>query len=113
MHVFGDTAYVARGWSGLQLLDVSDPAEPAGIGFIDTPGQALGVRATEDYVFVADSRAGFQVIRLSGPVTNVNVLSTQTLTATLPAGLSPGLYHLVVRNPDGGRAVAHNIYRVE
>ena len=37
------TAYVALGFGGLYIFDVSDPAEPAFLGRLDTPGEANGV----------------------------------------------------------------------
>ena len=38
--VVGTTAYVADGDSGLQVIDVSNPASPQIIGSVDTPGYA-------------------------------------------------------------------------
>ena len=41
--VAGTHAYVADGPSGLQVVDISNPASPAIVGSVDTPGRAIGV----------------------------------------------------------------------
>jgi len=44
--------YVADGSSGLQVIDVSDPASPAINGTVATPGDASGVVAAGSYAYV-------------------------------------------------------------
>ena len=56
--VDGDYAYVADDLSGLQVIDVSDPAVPQIVGSVDTPGEALGVDIVGNCVYVADGFAG-------------------------------------------------------
>ena len=47
--VVGTTAYVADDESGLQVIDVSNPANPQIIGSVDTPGYASGVNGRWHY----------------------------------------------------------------
>ncbi len=65
--VSGDHAFVADGASGLQVIDISDPASPALLGTYDTPSFAHGVTVSGDYAFVADGTLGLQVIDISNP----------------------------------------------
>jgi hypothetical protein len=70
--VSGHYAYVAAGWQGgwqggLQVIDVSDPANPQQVGSYDTSGEALGVAVSGDYAYVAGYNAGLQVIDVSDP----------------------------------------------
>jgi hypothetical protein len=52
--VSGHYAYVADWDAGLQVIDVSDPANPRRVGGYDTPGYALGVAVSGNYAYVAD-----------------------------------------------------------
>jgi hypothetical protein len=53
--VSGDYAYVADKRYGLQVVDISDPANPVIIGAVDTLGSAFGVAVAGDYDCVANS----------------------------------------------------------
>ena len=63
--------------SGLQVIDISDPANPAIIGNYDTPGDAFSVTVAGDCAFVSDYTAGLQLIDISDP-TNPSLLSNCT-----------------------------------
>ncbi len=65
--VVGDLAFVADGNSGLRVLDISTPATPSEIGFVDTPGSAYGVAVDGDHAYVADNNEGLRVIDVSVP----------------------------------------------
>jgi hypothetical protein len=65
--VSGDRAFVADYSSGLQVIDISDPASPTLIGTYNTPGSALGVTVSGYRAFVADGAYGLQVIDISDP----------------------------------------------
>jgi hypothetical protein len=60
---------VADGYAGgLQVIDVSDPANPQRVGGYDTSGEAQGVAVSGHYAYVADGYAGgLQVIDVSDP----------------------------------------------
>ncbi len=59
----GSCAFVADYESGLQVIDVSNPAAPHIIGSCDTPGYAEGVAVDGGCAFVADRYSGLQIIR--------------------------------------------------
>jgi hypothetical protein len=67
--VSGNYAYVANGWgwSGLQIIDINDPANPTFEGSYDTLGDAAwGITVSENYAcMVSDS--GLQIIDISDP----------------------------------------------
>jgi len=65
--VQGSYAYIAAGSSGLQILDISDPASPIYLGSVDTPGIASGVALLGDRVFIAAGTSGLQIIDISDP----------------------------------------------
>jgi len=62
----GNTAFIADGDSGLQVIDVSNPAAPTIIGSLDTPGRAQDIALSGNTAFIADGFAGgLQVIDVS------------------------------------------------
>ncbi len=56
--VSGNYAYVADEDAGLQVIDVSNPANPQRVGGYDTSGYANGVAVSGNYAYVADVRCG-------------------------------------------------------
>ncbi len=65
--ISGDYAFVADNYSGLHVIDISDPSVPDSVGSYDTPGSAYGVAISGDYAFVADDSSGLHVIDISDP----------------------------------------------
>ncbi|KND49831.1 MAG: hypothetical protein AB203_01940 [Parcubacteria bacterium C7867-008] len=65
--VIGSYAYVADAGSGLQIIDVSNPALPVLVGTYDTPGVAGAIAISGKYAYIADSGSGLQVIDISNP----------------------------------------------
>src|SRR4051794_40345987 len=65
--VSGSCAYVADGNSGLQVIDVSNPASPQRVGGYDTSGTAYGVTVSGNCAYVADFDSGLRVIDVSDP----------------------------------------------
>jgi hypothetical protein len=110
--VSGNYAYVAGGGSGLQVIDVSEPTTPTIVGSLDTPGCARGVYVSGNYAYVADAYLGLQILRTFDPCTNVTLVDSTTLTATVPAGLPLGTHNLHVVNPSGEGAILHNSFTV-
>ncbi|MFZ2616500.1 MAG: hypothetical protein WA077_10955, partial [Anaerolineae bacterium] len=62
--VVGSLAYVADSGSGLQIIDVSNPANPTLRGAYDTPGDAQGVSVVGSLVYVADDYGGLLILRV-------------------------------------------------
>jgi hypothetical protein len=65
--ISGDYAYVANGLNGLQVIDISDPANPTYAGGYYTPWIARAVAISGDHAYVVDEDAGLQVIDISDP----------------------------------------------
>jgi hypothetical protein len=53
--------------SALEIIDISNPANPQRVGGYDTSGSAYGVAVSSNYAYVATSDAGLQVIDVSDP----------------------------------------------
>ncbi len=64
--VSGTDAFIASGDS-LQIIDISDPANPAYESAIVTAGTARDVFVSGNYAYVADTDSGLQVIDVSDP----------------------------------------------
>jgi len=67
IYVSGDYAYAATGNSGFQIIDVSNPAIPTLASSYDTPDNAVGIFAPDEYIYVADNSA-LLILRFGPPV---------------------------------------------
>ncbi len=67
MHVVGDLAYIADGYAGLTIANVSDPAAPVFVGGLDTSDLALDVQVVDTLAYVANGRHGLDIIDVSDP----------------------------------------------
>jgi hypothetical protein len=65
--VSGNHPYVADGSAGLQVIDVSNAANPDRVGGYDSSDWAIGVAVSGNYAYVADWWDGLQVIDVSNP----------------------------------------------
>ena len=66
MQIVGNYAYVADGYSGLQIINISNPTAPTLVGNYDT-SYAVGVQIVGNYAYVADYTSGLQIINISNP----------------------------------------------
>jgi hypothetical protein len=72
-------AYVTAGWGGgLQIVDVSEPAAPVGVGFWNYWGDSLGVAISGTYAYVAAYSGGLRVVDVSDPTNPTEVGSCDT-----------------------------------
>ena len=79
--VSGNYAYVADLTAGLQVIDVSNPANPQRVGGYDTSGSALGVAVSGNYAYVADGPWGLLIL---GPRTpRITAITRTAGTATV------------------------------
>ena len=67
VQIVGNYAYVADFYSGLQIINISNPAAPTLVGNYDTSSIALGVQIVGNYAYVADYNSGLQIINISNP----------------------------------------------
>jgi hypothetical protein len=85
----------------LQVIDISDPTNPAYAGSYDTPGSARGIAIAGDRAYVADgSLGGLQVIDISDPTNPVAAGAWAGPYATLGVALS-GDYAYVAEGDSG------------
>ncbi len=86
VYVSGDYAYVADEYSGLAVINISDPTNPETIAYEDTGGTALGIFVSGNYAYVADGYSGLEVIDVSNPTNPGTPVREDT------AGLSFNVY---------------------
>ncbi len=67
LHIVGNLAYIANGFSGLSIVDISNPNNPILLGSRDTPGDASGIDVEGNYAYIADYTSGLQIIDVSNP----------------------------------------------
>ncbi len=65
--VSDSVAYVADGFGGLQIVNVSNPVNPRIIGSADTPGNAEDVFVSDGKAYIADGESGLQVVDVTDP----------------------------------------------
>jgi hypothetical protein len=88
--VAGDHVYVADYTSGIQVLDVSDPAAPVLAGTLAMGGQAVAVAVEGDHLYVANYYGSLDVVDISDPTNPILVGQTPLM----------GNPHAVVVNGD-------------
>lgn len=54
MKTLDNILFIADGFGGLRVIDISDPAHLHELGFHDTPGLAMGVDIRDQYAYVED-----------------------------------------------------------
>ncbi|MEC4816878.1 MAG: DUF4347 domain-containing protein [Scytonema sp. PMC 1069.18] len=116
--VVGNTLYVAAGGAGLQIFNISDRANPAFIGSVDTPGWAENVDVVGDFAYIADGDLGLQIANISNPDTATLVGSYNTNGYAVDievqgnyayiAGGNDGLQILDITNPNNPTLVGQN-----
>ena len=88
----GKYLYVAEGWEGIEVFDISDPKQPLPIGNAKTRGQALSVTVSGEYLYVFEGAGGLSIFRLPSESvtivehpTGVNVAAGDSVTLTVRA----------------------------
>lgn len=76
--IIGNTVYIADGYEGLQIIDVSMPTHPKIIGNFDTSGYAYEVVVQNGTAYVADMWNGLQIIDVSNPTSPQFISSLYT-----------------------------------
>ncbi len=72
--VEGDMAFIANGYSGLQVVDVADPSSPAIVGSVISPNAASSrVEVFGNHAYVMDEFAGLKVVDITIPALPVYV----------------------------------------
>jgi len=66
-YVSGDYAYVASFYSGLAVIDISDPTDPETLVYEATTGWAYNIYVSGDYAYLANGDSGLAIINISDP----------------------------------------------
>ena len=85
----------------IKVLDVSNPLHPRLTAAYPTVDQATAVSVSQGYAYVTVGDSGLQVIRLNEQVTDITLIDSQSIKATFPSRLLPGIYDIAVVNSDG------------
>lgn len=88
----GDRAYLADGYAGIRIVDVTDPAAPTEVGAFDTQGFAWDVAIRNELAFVADGDYGLVVIDVADATAprmlSVTLMPQPAIAVTLDGGLA-------------------------
>ncbi len=87
----GQYLYMADGYSGFQVVDVSDVSNPLIVATVNTPGYSYEVQVAGDYAFVADHNGGLRVVDVSDPASPSLVGSASTANVALGVAISGNL----------------------
>ncbi|MFN3821717.1 MAG: T9SS type A sorting domain-containing protein, partial [bacterium] len=84
--VSGSYAYLADGFSGVRVVDISDPREPREVGYYDSPGFAWDVAVSGDLIYLADaSNLGiYRFTLLSAPEEEKGIPTQFGITSLYP-----------------------------
>jgi hypothetical protein len=77
--VAGNYAYLALGSAGLQVVNISNNANPVPVGICNTPGFAHSLAMAGIYAYVADGSGGLRVINISNPAAPSEVGSLSSI----------------------------------
>ncbi len=98
--VRGDHAFVANAGTGPQVVDVSDPANPALFGFYDAPSNDWGVHVLGDHAYMASYSGWLRVIDVSNPAAPT-LVGTYGTTGNARDVYVSGDYAFVANDPVG------------
>lgn len=76
--VNGNTAFVAAGGAGLQVVDVTDRSNPVIVGSMALPGNANDVKLLGNLAYVAAGSAGVHIIDVTNPLSPVRLGTLST-----------------------------------
>lgn len=81
--ILGNYAYIADETSGLQIVDITDPANPTLKGVYSTSDSAQGVALSGNYAYVANNAGGLQIVDITDPANPIAKGTYNTSDATL------------------------------
>ncbi len=78
--VFGNYAYIAVGFKGLIILNISTPASPTFVGQVAMTGEvySVDVNVVGTYAYVADGLNGLRVVNVNNPASPVIAATLNT-----------------------------------
>jgi hypothetical protein len=86
--VISNHRWYLAGWSGLAIMDVSDPASPTLTGQIQLHGEAFDAAVAEPYAYIANGTGGLQVVNVADPTAPIVVGQCSTLVGLTGVAVS-------------------------
>ena len=105
LQIVGSNLFVAAWGSGVQVLDISDPARPKWKGAWNPRRCPMGIHVVGDYAYVANRRAGLSVLDVRNPANPVMVGSVGIPNGDAQAVNVAGRYAYVADYPTGFRII--------
>ncbi len=99
--VAGDLLFVGEDDTGLQIFDITDPANPTLVSTLGGLGDVQGLAVSGDHAFLVDSASGLYVIDISAPTGPVLAGSMSTLGLARDVVIAGDLLYLA----DGGNGL--------
>jgi len=65
--VGGGYAYVLVSWEGIRIIDISEPANPAEIGFFPANGPLCELQLVGDMIYLGEQYYGLKIVDVSNP----------------------------------------------
>jgi hypothetical protein len=110
--VEGSTVLVADEGAGLLVFDVRDPTRPVLIERRWTYGACHAISAADGLAFSRDERLGVDLIHLTPPLSDAVVASSTEIRATVPPGLTPGVYDVTLTDRERRLVALPNSFTV-
>ena len=85
----GNYAYCTASGSGLDIIDISNPATPQPVGKFASPGGAVGIDVSNSYAYLVNGEGAFEVIDITNPSCPIRV-GTADIKAVYPRSWDPG-----------------------
>jgi len=101
--VVNNIAYIGNG-SALEILDISNPANPVKLGQVVTPSVVSGIKVSGNYAYVADESDGLRIIDVSNPTNPQEVGFFDTGSYARGVSIN-GNYAYVADESDGLRII--------
>lgn len=99
VRVVSNLAYVATG-KELLILDVTSPANPVQVGYLDIIGSALQIAIDGDYAYIAAGGSGLRVIDIGNPAVPFEAGNYETFSVTWDAFVE-GTYAYLAEGYEG------------
>lgn len=105
VQVVGNYAYVAYGNSGLEIVDISDPANPYRVGTTGSMGStSWDLYVTDGYAYMANDDAGLKIVDVRDPE-NPHLVSTLDIAGDIHDVRASGDYIYLAYQHDGFKIV--------